>query len=58
MQINIDKNLVEFTPENEDEKVKLEALWRTMVDCMRFNKKTGAGGAICSSAGRLRKVCH
>ncbi len=39
MQINIDKNLVEFTPENEDEKVKLEALWRTMVDCMRFNKK-------------------
>lgn len=39
MQINIDKNLVEFTPENQDEKVKLEALWRTMVDCMRFNKK-------------------
>ncbi len=39
MQINIDKNLVEFTPENQDEKVKLGALWRTMVDCMRFNKK-------------------
>jgi len=39
MKINIDKNLVEFTPENADEKVKLEALWRTMVDCVRFNKK-------------------
>ena len=39
MQINIDKNLVEFTPENADEKMKLEALWRTMVDCVRFNKK-------------------
>ena len=39
MLINIDKNLVEFTPENADEKMKLEALWRTIVDCVRFNKK-------------------
>lgn len=39
MKINIDKNLVEFTPETSDEKVKLEALWRTVVDCARFNKK-------------------
>jgi len=39
MQINIEKNLVEFTPENPDETMKLEALWRTMVDCVRFNKK-------------------
>ena len=39
MQINIEKNLVEFTPENDDETKKLEALWRLMVDCARFNKK-------------------
>lgn len=39
MQINIEKNLVEFTPENPEETLKLEALWRTMVDCVRFNKK-------------------
>jgi hypothetical protein len=39
MKINIDKNLVEFTPESSDEKVKLEALWRLVVDCVRFNKK-------------------
>lgn len=39
MKINIDKNLVELTPENSDEKVKLEALWRLLVDCVRFNKK-------------------
>ena len=38
MKINIDKNLVEFTPENADEKAKLEALWRLMVDCVGFNK--------------------
>ena len=39
MQINIQKNLVEFTPGNADETAKLEALWRLMVDCARFNKK-------------------
>ena len=39
MQINIDKNLVELTPENSEEKVKVEALWRLLVDCVRFNKK-------------------
>lgn len=39
MKIDIDKNLVEFTPETADEKVKLEALWRTVVDCARFNKR-------------------
>jgi hypothetical protein len=39
MRISIVKNLVEMTPESSDEKVSLEALWRTMVDCVRFNKK-------------------
>lgn len=39
MRINIEKSLVEFTPENADEKAKLVALWRLVVDCARFNKK-------------------
>ena len=39
MKIEIQKNLVEFIPETSDEKIKLEALWRTIVDCVRFNKK-------------------
>ncbi len=39
MKINVEKNLVELTPENSDEKAKLEALWKLMVDCVRFNKK-------------------
>ncbi len=39
MKIDIDKNLVEFTPENADEKAKLESLWKLVVDCVRFNKK-------------------
>ena len=39
MQINIEKNLVEFTPENAEETAKLQTLWRVLVDCVRFNKK-------------------
>ena len=39
MKINIEKNLVEFTPENSEETVKLEALWKVIVDCARFSRK-------------------
>ena len=39
MRINIEKNLVEFAPDNADETAKLQTLWRLMVDCARFNKK-------------------
>ena len=39
MKTNIDKNLVEFTPENDAEKADLTKLWRLLVDCVRFNKK-------------------
>lgn len=39
MQINIEKNLVEFTPETGEETKKIEALWNILVDCVRFNKK-------------------
>ena len=39
MKINIEKLYVEFTPENAEEISKLEALWRLIVDCARFNKK-------------------
>ena len=39
MKITMEKDLVEFAPENEDETAMLEALWQLMVDCVRFNKK-------------------
>ena len=39
MIINIERNLVEFTPERPDEKAKLMELWKLIVDCVRFNKK-------------------
>ena len=39
MKINIDKNLVEFSPESDQEVKELNALWRIVVDCVKFNKK-------------------
>ena len=39
MNINIEKTLVEFTPERADEQARLEELWQIIVDCVRFNKK-------------------
>ena len=39
MKITMDKDLVEFVPENDDETAMMEALWQLMVDCVRFNKK-------------------
>jgi len=39
MKITIDKDLVEVTPENDNETTNLETLWRLIVDCAGFNKK-------------------
>ncbi|PQP34983.1 hypothetical protein C6A37_04885 [Desulfobacteraceae bacterium SEEP-SAG9] len=39
MKINIEKNLVEFSPENAEETAKLEGLWKVIVDCVRFSRK-------------------
>lgn len=39
MKINIEKNLVEFSPEFPEEKAKLEAVWRILVDCNGTSKK-------------------
>lgn len=39
MKIALDKNLVEFSPENDREKEELDALWKVIVDCMKTNKK-------------------
>ena len=39
MKISIDKNLVGFTPENENERTELDKLWKILVDCVTFNRK-------------------
>ncbi len=44
MKIEIEKNLVELIPENDEESKSLERLWRIVVDCAKFNKKLVAVG--------------
>ncbi len=39
MKITLDQNLVEFSPDNDQEVKELNALWRVVVDCVKFNKK-------------------
>lgn len=39
MKINKDNNLVEFTPESDEETKALSDLWNVIVDCVKFNKK-------------------
>jgi hypothetical protein len=39
MKISVEKNVVEFSPENDQETTELEKLWNAIVDCVKFNKK-------------------
>ncbi len=39
MKITRDNTLVELTPESPQEAQELDALWRVIVDCAKFNKK-------------------
>ncbi len=39
MKLTVDKNVVEFRPDNAQETTELELLWRVIVDCMKYNKK-------------------
>lgn len=39
MKIAINHNLVEFTPENDQEMKDLDEVWKIVVDCVRANQK-------------------
>ncbi len=39
MKIKVNRNIVEFEPENDSETKGLNELWNTIVDCVQFNKK-------------------
>ncbi len=39
MKINIDKNLVDFKPENDSETEDLQKLWNFLVGCVTDSKK-------------------
>ena len=39
MKIEIEKSRVTLTPENQEEKAKVEAIWRILVDCVGDSRK-------------------
>ncbi len=39
MKIKIENDLVELVPNGDEETKQLSALWDTIVDCVKFNKK-------------------
>lgn len=55
MKITIDKNVVEFVPENSEETAGLEKLWNTIVDCVKFNKKLAPIGEFVPQKSNLAR---
>ena len=55
MKINIDRNVVEFLPDNEQETASMEILWRIIVDCMKENKKMVPIGEYIPSKENLAR---
>lgn len=55
MKIQIDKNVVEFVPENEQETASMETLWRVVVDCAATNKRMVAIGEYVPSKQNLAR---
>lgn len=39
MKISVDRNVVEITPESEQETASLDLLWKIVIDCYGNNKK-------------------
>ena len=39
MKISVDKNVVEITPETNQETASLDVLWKVVIDCYGNNKK-------------------
>jgi hypothetical protein len=55
MKITIEKNLVEFVPENDTETAQLQKLWNTIVDCVKFNKKLTPIGEFVPQKSNLAR---
>ena len=55
MKISVDRNVVEFVTENDTETKDLELLWKTVVDCVKFNKKLVPIGEFVPQKGNLAR---
>lgn len=55
MKIALDKNVVEITPENDNEVKQLDALWKVIVDCNATNKKLVPIGEFIPTKSELAR---
>ena len=55
MKIRIDKEVVEFTPENASEQVELEALWVKLGNCLGDTKKLQPIGVYLPSENKTAR---
>ncbi|MDR9500542.1 MAG: hypothetical protein RI601_01960 [Desulfurivibrionaceae bacterium] len=55
MKIAIEKNVVEFMPENSGETLEMETLWRVMVDCLNANKRLSPIGEFIPDKNNLAR---
>lgn len=55
MKININLNLVEFTPENEQEVKDIDAVWKIVVDCVKANQKLVPVGEFIPGKSELAR---
>ncbi len=39
IRIDLEKSRVIFTPESDKEKIKMEALWKVLIDCVKDSRK-------------------
>jgi len=55
MNISIDKNVVEITPESTQETESLNVLWRIIIDCYGNNKKLAPIGQFVPGIDKLAR---
>lgn len=55
MKIELDKNVVEITPENDSEAEQLDTLWKVIVDCIGTNKKLAPIGEYIPAKSTLAR---
>ena len=55
MEITVDRNVVEFRPDNPQETASLEVLWRVLVDCVKENKTLSPIGEYVPAKEKLAR---
>lgn len=55
MKIEVDRNVVEITPENEQETASLDLLWKVVIDCYGNNKKIVPMGQFIPGSDKLAR---